>query len=57
MNLKTCVINMFISNSIRIMVLSKENKLCHLSGCFLVLMVILFRGEGRQSVEVSNRKC
>lgn len=47
MNLKTHVINNFTSNSIRIMVLSKENKLCHLSGCFLVLIVMLFRGEGR----------
>ena len=56
MNLKTCVINKFISNSIRIMVLSKENKLCHLSGGFLVLMVILFRGEGRQSVCISSQE-
>lgn len=42
MNLKTRVINKFTSNSIRIMVRSKENKACHLSGCFLVLMVMFF---------------
>lgn len=42
MNLKTRVINKLTSNSTRIMVRSKENKACHFSECFLVLMVMLF---------------
>lgn len=42
MNLKTRVINKLTSNNTRIMVRSKENKACHISGCFLVLMVMLF---------------